>query len=203
MGTQPPFLTSKITGVILAGGQARRLGGAEKGLLELAGRPLVAWAIQALAPQVGTLLISANRQLETYRRFGHPVIPDQDPGFAGPLAGIASALTVVTTPWILCIPCDAPLAPRDLAARLAAALGGVPTKLAVAHDGTRLQPLHALIAVELAASLHAYLGAGKSAVHGWCQGHRPAVADFGDQAQAFTNLNTWEDLDHLERRLAG
>lgn len=201
MESDSPPRACDLTGVILAGGRAQRLGGLNKGLLDLAGLPLVAWAIRALAPQVGPLLISANRELERYRSLGHPVAQDLRPGFPGPLAGIATALAAATTPWVLCVPCDAPLVPADLAARLAAALGTTGADLAIAHDGRRLQPLHALIPVTLAGHLNAYLDAGKHAVRGWYGDLRIAQADFSEQAPSFVNLNTPEDLRRLEQAL--
>ena len=126
-------MRDQITGLILAGGQARRMGGQDKGLIPLAGRPLIAWVIAALTPQVGRILISANRNQAAYAAFGHPVIGDEAvgaelAGFQGPLAGIAAAMTRMETPWLLTLPCDAPLAPADLAPRLAASLNHGPTR---------------------------------------------------------------------------
>lgn len=201
MEADPPLRARDLTAVILAGGQARRFAGVDKGLLELAGRPLLDWVIRALAPQVGRLLINANRGPEGYRDFGYPVIPDLRPGFPGPLAGIAAALAAATTPWVLCVPCDAPLVPSALAPRLAAALGAGGSDLAVAHDGRRIQPLHALIPVTLGEGLNGYLDKGNRSVQGWYAGLRVAQADFSEEAESFTNLNTPGDLRRLELRL--
>lgn len=203
MAAEPPLKPSNLTGLILAGGRARRLGGVDKGLLPLGGRPLVAWAIQALEPQVGALLINANRRLDLYRGFGHPVIPDRDADHAGPLAGIASALAAAPTGWVLCVPCDTPLVPGDLATRLADALLTGEADVAAAHDGTRLQPLHALIPVRLAEALDHYLASGGGAVQGWYRSLRVALADFSDRPEDFSNINTWDELRQVERRLAG
>jgi molybdenum cofactor guanylyltransferase len=183
-----------ITGVILAGGQGRRMGGADKGLLPLEGRTLIARAIAALAPQVRTLLISSNRHRETYAAFGWPVLADADPGYLGPLAGVAEALRAAATPWVLCIPCDAIGVPPDLADRLGAALVPAGAEIAVAHDGERLQALHALIATNLAPDLAAYLAAGGRSVQGWYGRHRLALVDMSDQRGLFANLNTPADL---------
>ncbi len=192
----------ELTGLILAGGQARRLGGADKGLVHWAGRPLVEWAIAALAPQVATLMISANRNLQVYAAYGYPTISDALPGFAGPLAGIAGALAAASTPWVLCLPCDAPCPPADLAARLAHALAAGRAEIAAGSDGTRLEPLHALIPVTLAESLDRYLAAGGRSVRGWYERHRLAVADFSDCPHAFANLNSPQDAVQLSDLLA-
>jgi molybdenum cofactor guanylyltransferase len=185
---------SQITGVVLAGGRGRRMGGRDKGLLELAGRPLIEHVLQALAPQVGAMLISANRHRQTYARYGHPVVSDQLGGFQGPLAGIAAAMAVAPTPWILTLPCDTPTPHPQLATRLAAALWGAGTPaLAVAHDGTRLQPVHALIPVGLSESLGAYLASGGRSINGWYARHPLAQADFSDRPACFRGINTYAD----------
>lgn len=182
----------RVTGVILAGGQGRRMGGLDKGLVEYRGRPLVAQVLAALRPQVGPLLISANRNQDRYRAHGVPVIADDLAGFQGPLAGIAAALAVATTPWILCVPCDTPHLPPDLALRLAAALQG-DRELAVAHDGVRPHPLHALLPVTLAADLGAFLAAGERQTRAWQARLRLAQVDFSDHPGAFANLNRLPD----------
>jgi molybdopterin-guanine dinucleotide biosynthesis protein A len=125
-----------ITGVILAGGEGRRLGGVDKGLQELRGRPMVQWVLERLAPQVDTVLISANRNLQRYAAFGCPVLPDRIPDFAGPLAGLHAALTQAATPLVATVPCDSPFLPADLVARLHAALMADQAELAVARAGT-------------------------------------------------------------------
>lgn len=201
-GTPPPPAPASLTGLILAGGQARRLGGVDKGLSLWRGRPLVEWAIEALASQVEALTISANRNRASYEAYGYPVVADRDPGFLGPLSGIASALPRIRTPWVLCVPCDAPCAPPDLGVRLAEALLRDGADIAVASDGTRLQLLHTLIPVALARSLEDYLAAGERSVSGWYRRHRVAVAPFDDRPQAFANLNTPEDATRLEVLLA-
>jgi molybdopterin-guanine dinucleotide biosynthesis protein A len=203
VAAETPLKASDLTGLILAGGQARRLGGVDKGLVPLGGRPLVEWAIRALEPQVGTLLINANRHLDLYQGFGHAVIPDRDADHAGPLAGIASALAAAPTGWVLCMPCDTPQVPGDLGSRLADALLTSGADLAAAHDGTRLQPLHALIPVRLAKALDHYLASGGGAVQGWYRSLRVALADFSDRPEGFANVNTWDELRQVERRLAG
>ncbi len=193
-----PVAAGDMTGVILAGGRGQRMGGADKGLALLAGRPLVEHAIAALTPQVGELCISANRNLERYAAYGYRVIPDSVAGYAGPLAGLLSAMEIASTPFVLCVPCDAPAVPADLAARLRAALVRAHADLAVAHDGVRLQPLFALLRRPLAPTLRAYLEAGGREAGRFMRTQAAATVDFSDQPQAFVNLNTPEDLRCLD-----
>jgi len=195
----PTFDT--ITGVILAGGQGRRLGGQDKGLMPFGGRPLVAWIIEALRPQVGAILIVANRHVETYQTHGYPVIGDLIAGFQGPLMGIASAMAVAETPWLLTLPCDGPFPPPDLAQRLATVLTQEGAEIAVARDDERLQPVHALLPVALAPSLHRYLASGKRRIDTWQAQHRLALADCSDCPLGFANLNTHQDAHWLHAQL--
>src|SRR5699024_6312427 len=118
----PELSSDAITGAVLAGGAGRRMGGVDKGLVELRGKPLVAWALDALRPQTATLLINANRSQDQYRVFGWPVIADDGDGYQGPLAGMLAVLSAAQTAYVLTVPCDAPRIPPDLAARLGAAL---------------------------------------------------------------------------------
>lgn len=199
--TQPPT-PAEITGVILAGGKARRLNGRDKGLEPFSGRPLVEWVVAALAPQVGGLVINANRNRETYGRLGYPVIADQLDDFQGPLAGFASAMAAASTPWILTVPCDGPFLAPDLAARLVAALKRDDAELAVASDGRRMQPVHALLPVSLAPNLAAFLAEGERKIDRWYARHRVALADLSDRPESFANLNTEADAAELARGLA-
>ncbi len=195
--SSPPTRES-ITGVILAGGAARRMGGRDKGLTPFAGRPLVEWVIEALAPQVATLLLSANRNIETYAAYGFPVVRDAEAGFQGPLAGVLSAMRKAQTAWILTLPCDGPCPPPDLAERLSRALRGLDADLAVATDGQRLQSVHALLPVSLAESLAAFLAGGERKVERWHAQHRVALADFSDRPGSFVNINSADEAMALE-----
>ena len=130
-------MKQQITGLILAGGEGRRMGGIDKGLQELDGCPLVQWVLDRLAPQVGEVFISANRNLARYGEFGHPVLPDRLDGFAGPLAGLQEGLAQATTPLLVTAPCDSPFLPDDLVMRLYAALVAQQAELAVARAGGR------------------------------------------------------------------
>jgi molybdopterin-guanine dinucleotide biosynthesis protein A len=190
-----------MTGVILAGGEARRMGCRDKGLVDFAGRPLIEWVIESLEPQVGTLLISANRNRDRYGRYGYPVVADRIEGYQGPLAGFAGAMAVVDTSWILTLPCDGPFPPPDLAPRLAAALREEDAEIAVARDAERVQPVYALLPVALAADLSDFLAAGGRQVHRWYARHRTALADFSDRPGCFANVNSDEESRDLERQL--
>jgi len=195
-----PRESEAITGVILAGGQARRMGGQDKGLLSLAGQPMIHWVLEALAPQVDHLLINANRHHHRYQRFGHPVIPDRLPDYPGPLAGMLAGMETAATGFIAIVPCDAPLLPRDLVARLAQTRDEQDADIVTAQCGGRLQPTFALIRCTLATDLYEYLTSGQGKIDRWYRQHRLAVLDMEEQAEAFINVNTPEELEDLETR---
>ncbi len=190
-----------VTGVVLAGGRGSRLGGQDKGWLELAGRALILHVLDALRPQVDTLLINATRSLERYRSLGYPVIGDALDGFQGPLAGVASALEAAETPLVLVVPCDGPRLPPDLVERLRKALLDSAAEIAVAHDGERLQPAHALLRRELCADLLTALELGERAIHRWYGQHRTVAVDFSDRREAFRSVNTEAEWQALEQTL--
>jgi molybdopterin-guanine dinucleotide biosynthesis protein A len=175
--------------------------GRDKGLIALAGRPLIAHAAERLRPQAASLWISANRNHERYRLFAERVISDELDGFQGPLAGIATALAAAQTPWLLVAPCDTPLLPMDLGRRLADGLAAQHAAIAIAADRERVQPLHALIPTAVAADLGRYLATGERSVMGWLAGHRLAVVAFADAGNAFRNANTPDDLAALAGQL--
>ncbi|MBT3017965.1 MAG: molybdenum cofactor guanylyltransferase [Candidatus Thiodiazotropha sp. (ex Clathrolucina costata)] len=193
MSTQPA-----VTAVILAGGRGRRMGGEDKGLIELNGRPLVQHVISAIQPQVATILINANRNQERYAAFGYPVIADSLLDYQGPLAGFIAALQAVETEDMLTLPCDGPLVPPDLVARLYEARQSAGSDIAVAHDGDRLQPVYALIPKRLADSLQRYLDRGDRKIDLWYEEHRVAHADFSDIPRTFINVNTLQERDNLQ-----
>jgi len=185
-----------ITGVVLAGGRGRRMQGRDKGLLPLAGRPLAAHALEALRPQVGALLINANRHHREYACLGAPVVADAIGEYAGPLAGMAAALRRLQTEWALTVPCDAPRILPDLAARLAAP-GNGRHRARVARTGDGLQPVWCLLHRDLADSVESYLAAGGRRVAAWLASEAALVVDFEDTG-AFLNLNTQAELRALE-----
>ncbi|GAB6068467.1 molybdenum cofactor guanylyltransferase [Methylothermus subterraneus] len=192
---------AEVTGLILAGGQARRMHGQDKGLLLCAGRPLVAYAIELLKPLCGRLLLNANRSLASYRAFGLPVITDQVPGFAGPLAGLLTALQTAHTPYLLAVPCDSPRLQPATLKKLLQALLKTDAKLALAHDGQRLHPVVLALRTELAEDLAAYLASGERKIDRWARRHSWIAVDCSDCPWQFANINTPEELAALERTL--
>jgi molybdopterin-guanine dinucleotide biosynthesis protein A len=183
-----------ITGVILAGGAGRRMGGIDKGLQELDGQPLVQRVLVRLAPQVDSVLISANRNLERYAGFGCPVLGDTIPGYAGPLAGLQAALSRAATPLLVSAPCDSPFLPTDLVARLRAALEANHADLAVARAGDRVHRAFCLLRRELLPGLDRFLAGGERKVGLWHASLHLVEVSFDDEADAFDNINTLNDL---------
>lgn len=172
------------------------MGGADKGLLPLAGRPLVAHVLERLAPQVDAILLSANRNLDAYRAFGHPVLPDTLGERQGPLAGLHAGLSACTTPWLLTCPCDCPALPADLAARLLTAVKLQGARLAVATAAGKTQPAFQLLRRDLLPALEAHFAAGGRKLMDWCRTQGAVEVEFPD-ATAFRNLNSPEDLAAL------
>lgn len=200
-------LSSDITGLVLAGGRGQRMGGVDKGLQSLHGQPLAAHVLARLAPQTGALLISANRNAETYAALGAPwqarVLADTLPDFPGPLAGLLAGLREARTGWLLSAPCDSPWLPADLAARfMEAALARnadiVTATTTDAAGEVSLHPVFALIRTSLADDLAAYLAAGERKVRAWYARHTAAEVAFSDE-RAFYNINSLQDLAAFER----
>jgi len=193
-------MNGTITGVILAGGQGRRMGGVDKGLQTLNGRPLVQWVLERLAPQVDTVLISANQNLERYGEFGCPVLPDRIAGFAGPLAGLHAALSQATSPLLATVPCDSPFLPADLVRRLHAALEAEGAELAVARTGDKAQRAFCLMRRGILPKLDAFLASGDHMVGLWHASLKLAEVAFDDEVDAFDNINTPEELARCQKR---
>ncbi|MGD9168732.1 MAG: molybdenum cofactor guanylyltransferase MobA [Candidatus Thiodiazotropha sp.] len=189
---------STVTAVILAGGRGQRMGGEDKGLIELSGRPLVKHVIDAIQPQVGAILINANRNQERYAAFGYPVIADSLLNYQGPLAGFITAMQAIETEDMLTLPCDGPLLPGDLVERLYQARRAAGAEIAVAHDGNRLQPVFALIPKRLVDSLQGYLDGGDRKIDLWYEQHKIAHANFSDIPRTFINVNTLQERDSLQ-----
>jgi len=190
-----PIPREQITGLVLAGGLGSRMGGADKGLQPLAGRPLVAHVLERLQPQVGSVIVNANRNAEAYAAFGWPVCPDT-------LAGMLAGLERCSTPWLLCVPCDSPRLPADLAMRLgeAALREGANIALPVTLEEGRqqVQPVFCLLNTRLRASLAAALAAYERKIMRWADAQRAVRVPFEDQPEAFANANTAADLSRLE-----
>lgn len=187
----------KVTGIVLAGGMGRRMGGVDKGLQPLGGRAMVAHVLERLAPQVDAILINANQNPGEYAKFGHPVVPDEVGGFAGPLAGLHAGLQAASSPLAVTVPCDSPFLPRDLVMRLRGALAG--HDLAVAKTGTQAHPVFALVRRSLAAHLNAYLAGGGRKIDAWYATLKVVEVPFDDEAEAFSNINTREELKAHDR----
>ena len=207
-GPQPalPQPTDHISAVLLAGGQGSRMGGIDKGLVELAGRPMAAHALARLAPQVDELLINANQNRERWRTFGYPVFSDDfggAGGFCGPLAGLQAALMRARHPLVLSVPCDSPFLPTDLVARLAHALHASAAQLAVATTAGRAHPVFCLCRRELAPQLADFLAAGGRKVGAWHSTLRVVAVPFDDDPAAFRNINTAAELSAAEHDLKG
>ena len=192
-----------ITGLILAGGRGSRMGGVDKGLQNHRGVPLAMHALMRLAPQVGELMINANRNLGAYESMGVPVWPDSLADYAGPLAGFLTGLEHCETPYLVTVPCDTPNFPTDLVARLAAALQAEGAEIAIAatlEDGQlQPQPVFCLMQANLLESLVAFTHAGQRKIDQWTAQHRCASVLF-DDAGAFFNANTPGELQQLQPR---
>ena len=187
-----------VTGVILAGGQGSRMGGVDKGLQPFRGRPMVAHAIERLAPQVGEILINANRNVDEYRAFGHRVVSDSITGFAGPLAGFERGLDYARTDLVATVPCDSPFLPPDLVARLHEALQSAEAEFAVAKTGDQPHPVFSLMRRTVHASLRQFLGSGQRKIDKWYGALRVVEVAFDDEAQAFMNINTRSELSDAQ-----
>lgn len=190
---------NEITGVVLAGGLSRRMGGKDKGLMKLNGKPMIQHVLDRLKPQVDSLLINANRELEQYELFGYPLLTDQFGHFDGPLAGIYSALCLSTTQYLLVTPCDSPFVADNLVERLYDACQNNNSLAAVAHDGERIQPVFALLDTRLKTSLKAYLENGQRKLDNWYRQNEAVIVDFSDAKNMFLNINTIEELSDLEK----
>jgi molybdopterin-guanine dinucleotide biosynthesis protein A len=188
-----------ITGVILAGGQGRRMGTVDKGLVSLGGRPMVAHVLDRLRPQVDEILINANQHRAEYEAFGHPVFADAIGGFAGPLAGLQVALEHATFPLVATVPCDSPFLPEDLVARLAAALHARAADLAVARTFDQPHPVFALVRREVKAHLASFLESGGRKIDAWYATLEAVEVAFDDEAEAFRNINTAAELREAGR----
>lgn len=182
----------------MAGGQGQRLGGKDKGLVEVQGLPMVAHAIERFSPQVSALAISANRHLSEYSKYGYDVLTDKTNDFDGPLAGIAVGLAWCPTSLLAVIPCDSPGLPRDLVATLFSGMQAANKRLAMATVGGYRQPVFALIGKELAVSLMQFLDAGERKIGKWYEMHEAAEIAFPDAA-AFANINTEQQRSAFER----
>ncbi len=193
----------QITGLILAGGRGSRMGGVDKGLQNHRGLPLAMHALMRLQPQVGALLINANRNLGAYEALGAPVHPDSTTDYAGPLAGVLVGLEQCQTPWLVTVPCDTPEFPLDLVEHLARAAHEQQADIAYAvtleADGReQSHPVFCLLKNELMESLVAFMQGGGRKIDAWFAQHKAVGVRFAD-ANAFFNANTAQELAQLQR----
>jgi len=193
----------QITGLVLAGGLGRRMSedgrGIDKGLQEFRGRPMVSHVLERLAPQVGTLLVNANRNRERYEALGHPVVADTIGGFAGPLAGLDAGLQAATTRYLAVVPCDSPFLPLDLVERLGSALLEGAAQVAVARTGAQPHPVFLLVDRSVQPGLRAFLARGGRKIDQWYRQLAFVEVDFADE-RAFRNINTRDELKDYEPR---
>ena len=205
-----PISANDITGIILAGGRAHRMGGVDKGLQNFNGMALALHTLMRLSPQVAEVMINANRNLAAYESFGVAVWPDANADFAGPLSGFLVGLERCETPYLLTVPCDTPRFPLDLASRLAQALEANHAEIAMAagfetdaqgHQTIRTQPVFCLIRRELLESLVRFTHGGGRKIDAWTAQHKTTIVNFDqdtDDVFAFSNVNTTQELVNLE-----
>ena len=191
-------INDRVTGLILAGGQGRRMGGVDKGLQIFRGKRLVDHVYERLAPQVGGIIINANQNHDAYKSFGVRVVSDAIGNFAGPLAGLHAGLSVSRRPYLASVPCDSPFLPEDLVERLMARLNESGAELAVAKTGDQPHPVFCLARRSVLEHLTNFLKGGGRKIDAWYASLDVVEVDFDDQAEAFSNINTREELANFE-----
>ena len=187
-----------ISSIILSGGRATRMSGLDKGMVQLQQKPLIAHIIARLRPQVDEILINANREITQYQTFGYTVLQDKTDDFLGPLAGFSLGLQHAKHDYVLTVPCDSPLLPLNLAERLLSGMTEARADIAVASSDANSHPVFCLMKKSVLPSLTEYLTSGERKVSAWQKSQKYVEVDFSDDADAFTNLNTFEDLKVLE-----
>jgi len=195
--------SSLVTGVILAGGRGSRMGSVDKGLKPLRGKPMVQWVAERFAPQVAEVLINANQNINKYQTLGYKVIPDAIGGFAGPLAGLHRGLSEASHDLVATAPCDSPFLPTDLILRLHAAMEKAGADLTVAKTGDQPHPVFCLCRKSVLASLTQFLDSGGRKIDAWYARLKVVEVLFDDQASAFSNINTEEELRAFETGAPG
>jgi molybdenum cofactor guanylyltransferase len=190
-----------ISAIILSGGRATRMNGVDKGLVQLQQKPLIAHVIARLRPQVDAILINANREIATYESFDLPVLKDENNEFIGPLAGFLLGLKHAKHEYVLTVPCDSPLLPLDLVERLLNGMAASRMDIACASSDQNTHPVFCLMKKSVLPSLTEYLASGERKVSTWQKNQKYVEVDFSDCSEAFTNLNTVEDLAALELKV--
>jgi molybdopterin-guanine dinucleotide biosynthesis protein A len=189
---------TKVTGVILAGGLARRMNHQDKGLISLNGRPMVSYVVDAMAAVTDQLIINANRNIEQYQQFGWPVVTDQTDCFDGPLAGVLTAMLYAETGVLLVAPCDSPLIKAEHLHKLLSVRAEKDADVAVAFDGEQLHPVFLAVKINLKCSLKNYLASGQRKMETWLEQQKMAITDFSSEQGLFINVNSLAELSSLE-----
>ncbi|MEQ1557662.1 MAG: molybdenum cofactor guanylyltransferase MobA [Methyloglobulus sp.] len=190
---------TKVTGVILAGGRARRMNNRDKGLVLFKGQPMVSYAIEAMKTVADETIINANRNISGYRALGLTVISDQTDSFDGPLAGILAAMIFAKHGLLLVMPCDSPLIKAHHLQKILSVRAENDADIAVAFDGVRVHPVFLAIKVSLQEHLQDYLNSGQRKLHTWLEQHKMIKVDFSTEPYIFTNINTLPELKNLEQ----
>jgi molybdenum cofactor guanylyltransferase len=194
---------TKVTGVILAGGLARRMNNQDKGLAHFKGQPLVSYAIAAMRPVADQTIINANRNLADYQQFGLPVVSDQTDSFDGPLAGILAAMLFAESSTLLVMPCDSPLVRADHLQKLLSTRAEFDANVAVAFDGERLHPVFLALKTSLKSNLQDYLRSGQRKMENWLTLQKTVKVDFSQEPHIFININSLSELSDLESQHTG
>jgi len=191
---------NKVSGVVLAGGLARRMDKQDKGLIEYHNKPMVSYAVEAMSQVAETVIINANRNLKAYGQFACEVISDQTKNFDGPLAGVLAAMNHTKTDILLVMPCDSPLIKSQHLQKLLTALIEKEVDIAVAFDGERLHPVLLALKTSLQDSLADYLQQGQRKIDKWLNQHALYKVDFSQEADIFLNINTLSELQALQNK---
>jgi molybdenum cofactor guanylyltransferase len=186
-----------VTAVILAGGMGRRMGGQDKGLVNYKKGTLIEHVIAGISQQTDNILINANRNIDVYSRFGYPIVEDSLSDFQGPLAGFYAAMAAVNSDYILTLPCDGPFVAVDYLSSMVDALNQNDYEMAIASDGERMQPVYALLPVDLRPSLEQFLKEGDRKIDRWYKQHQYTLVEFDASTRLFTNINTPEDIQEF------
>ena len=192
-------MVSSVTGLILAGGKGSRMGGVDKGLQAFRGKRLVDHVYERFAPQVGGIIINANQNHEEYRTFGVRVVSDAIGGYAGPLAGLHAGLSVSKRPFLASVPCDSPFLPADLIERLYQRIDETGAELAVVKTGEQPHPVFSLMRRGVLDHLADFLKGGGRKIDAWYATLNVVEVAFDDEAEAFSNFNTLEELSANEK----
>jgi len=184
----------QVTGIVLAGGRGNRMGAIDKGLVNYRGKPMIASVLETLEQALDKIVISANRNIDAYRKFGYPVTSDSTREFAGPLAGMQSGLALTTTPYAFIVPCDTPGINTEILLRLFDRLGENASGLAVASINSKIEPVVLLLETNLLQSINSFIARGERKTGLWVQEQSGIPVDFSDHAEWFYNINRPEDM---------